>query len=229
MQVGLRGGGTRRRPKFRKLLKRGKHEQLHARQDADSFLLMKVTKELTFTQNVELDLSENPDLSNISPVFHTSLIKPYFPNPIKFTGREKTKLGSVDEKENRYEVERVMEYRSQPGTGLPQYKVRWKGYDYHQDEWVNDKDIDHSLKKDFWLNGNQGTTYRKRLVNKKMWQNGKGKSREETLRMIATERDRILNPPVTSHATIVKPPVRKLFYTDNTLAYDHVKKAYVMH
>jgi len=42
-----------------------------------------------------------------------------------------------------------MEYRSQPGTGLPQYKLRWKGYDYHQDEWVNDKDIDHSLKKDF--------------------------------------------------------------------------------
>jgi len=71
-----------------------------------------VTKELTFTQNVELDLSETPNLSNISPVFHTSLIKPYFPNPIKFTGREKTKLGPVDEKENRYEVERVMEYRS---------------------------------------------------------------------------------------------------------------------
>jgi len=94
----------------------------------------KVTKELTVTQNVELDLSENPDLSNISLVFHTCLIKPYFPNPIKFTGKEKTKPGPVDEKENRYEVERVMEYRSQSGTELPQYKVRWKGYDYHQDE-----------------------------------------------------------------------------------------------
>jgi len=188
----------------------------------------KVTKELTFTQNVKLDLSENPDLSNISPVFHTSFIKPYFPNPIKFTGREKTKLGPVDEKENRYEVERVMEYKSQPGTGLPQYKVRWKGYDYHQDEWVNDKDIDHLLKKKFWLNVNKGTTYSKRRVNKKMWQNGKGKSREETLRMIATERDRILNPPVTSHATIVKNPVKKLFYIDHNLGYDHDKKAYVM-
>jgi len=72
----------------------------------------KVTKELTVTQNIELDLSENPDLSNNSPVFHTSLTKPYFPNPIKFTDREKTKLGPVDEKKNRYEVERVMEYRS---------------------------------------------------------------------------------------------------------------------
>jgi len=60
----------------------------------------KVTKELTFTQNVELDLSENLDLSNISPVLHTSLIKPYFPNSIKFTGREKTKPGPVDKKEN---------------------------------------------------------------------------------------------------------------------------------
>jgi len=42
-----------------------------------------------------------------------------------------------------------MEYRSQAGNGLPHYKFRWKGYDYHQDEWVNDKDIEHSLKKDF--------------------------------------------------------------------------------
>jgi len=62
-----------------------------------------------------------------------------------------------------------------------------------------------------------------------MWQNGKGKSKEETLRMIATERDRILNPPVTSHTTIVKNPVKKLFYSDNTFGYDYVKKAYVMH
>jgi len=47
--------------------------------------------------------------------------------------------------------------------------------------------------------------------------------------MIAIERDGILNPPVTSHATIVKAPVKKLFYIDNTLSYDHVKKAYIMH
>jgi len=85
------------------------------------------------------------------------------------------------------------------------------------------------LKKDFWLNGNKGTTYSKRPVNKKVWQNGKGKSREETLKMIAAERDRILNPPVTSHVTIDKPPVNKDFYIDNTLCYDHVSKAYVMH
>jgi len=90
------------------------------------------------------------------------------------------------------------------------------------------KYIDHSLKKEFWLNGNKGTTYSKRPANKKMWQNGKGKSMKETLRMIATERDRILNAPVTSHSTIVKPPVKKLFYIDNTLAYDHFRKAYIM-
>jgi len=62
-----------------------------------------------------------------------------------------------------------------------------------------------------------------------MWQNGKGKSRGETFKMIATERERILNPPITSHATIVKPTVKKLFYIDYTFGYDHVKKAYVMH
>jgi len=62
-----------------------------------------------------------------------------------------------------------------------------------------------------------------------MWQNGKGKSREETLKMIAAESDRILNVPITSRPTIVKNPVKKLFYIDNTLCYDDVKKAYVMH
>jgi len=61
-----------------------------------------------------------------------------------------------------------------------------------------------------------------------MWQNGKGESREQTLRMIAAERDRILNPPVTSRATCVKPPVKKLFYINNSFGYDNVKKAYVM-
>jgi len=44
-----------------------------------------------------------------------------------------------------------------------------------------------------------------------MWQIGEGKSRKETLKMIAIERDRILNPPVTSHATIVKPSDKKPF------------------
>jgi len=47
--------------------------------------------------------------------------------------------------------------------------------------------------------------------------------------MITTERDRILNSSVTSHTTIVKPPVRKLFYIDNTCGHDHVKEAYVLH
>jgi len=104
----------------------------------------------------------------MSPVFYTSLIKPYFPNPIKFTGREKTKPGPIDEKENSYKVEKVMEYRSQPGTGLPQFKVRWKGYNYYQDDWINDKDIEDSLKKDICRNGNKSTTYSKRHVNKMM-------------------------------------------------------------
>jgi len=47
--------------------------------------------------------------------------------------------------------------------------------------------------------------------------------------MIAAEKDRILNPPVTSDATIVKTPIKKLFNIDNTFGYDHIKKAYVMH
>jgi len=51
--------------------------------------LFKVINELIFTQNVELDLLENHDLSNISPVFNISLIKQYFPNPIRLRGEKK--------------------------------------------------------------------------------------------------------------------------------------------
>jgi len=47
--------------------------------------------------------------------------------------------------------------------------------------------------------------------------------------MIAAERDRIFNLPVLSYATIVKTTTKNLFYIDNTLAYNQVKKPYVMH
>jgi len=68
-----------------------------------------VSKELIFTQNWKTYLSENLELLNISSVFHTSLSKPYFPNPIRFIGREKTMLGPIDKKDIRYKIERVME------------------------------------------------------------------------------------------------------------------------
>jgi len=47
--------------------------------------------------------------------------------------------------------------------------------------------------------------------------------------MITTKRNRIFNHPVTSHATIVKPPFKKLFYIDNTFGYEYVRKAYVIY
>jgi len=62
-----------------------------------------------------------------------------------------------------------------------------------------------------------------------MWQNRKGKGNVETLRMIAAERDRILNPTNTSQATFVKSLVKKLIFIDNSFGYDHVKKVVVMH
>jgi len=62
-----------------------------------------------------------------------------------------------------------------------------------------------------------------------MWQNSKGKCREETLNMITTERQRIINTTITSYTTIMKPPVKKLIYIENTFSYNHMKKAYIIH
>jgi len=75
-------------------------------------------------QTYTLDLSDYPKLSKITPTFHTSLIKPYQPNnDNKFPTRKLEQLGPV--KEGRYEVEKVVEFRTEPRTGKRQYRVSW--------------------------------------------------------------------------------------------------------
>ena len=112
---------------------------------------------------------------------------------------------------------------------LPNTQIREKGYNYHQGEWANDKEINHSWKKYFQLNGNKSTTFSKRPVKEKLGQNGRAKRREETLRVLAAERDWILNSPTISHTTIVNPSIKKPIYIDNVLGYNHGKKSYIMH
>jgi len=91
-----------------------------------------VTKANNTRQTYTLDLLDYPELSKIIPTFHTSLIKPYQPNDDnKFPTRKLEQPGPV--REGRYEVEKVVEFRTKPKTRKRQYKVRWKGYNKSKD------------------------------------------------------------------------------------------------
>ena len=66
--------------------------------------------------NVKLDISDFPELSNICNKFHNSLLKPFKPNDNNpFTEWNLKRPGPVED--DRWEVENVLEFKSQQKTG----------------------------------------------------------------------------------------------------------------
>jgi len=60
-------------------------------------------------------------------------MKPYVENnSMDLPGRDEEPRGEVTE--GRWEVERVLEFRTAPHTSKSQYLVRWKGYRSDDDE-----------------------------------------------------------------------------------------------
>ena len=139
--------------------------------------------------NYTLDFLEHPDLQLLYNNFHILVLKPYYRNdPTKFPNREASKPPPVQD--DRYTVSKVLEFRTRPGTGAREYKVRWEGYGPEYDEWVSALDIDSDLLENYWMYGVQQATLSKRPVGNKAW--GKKKIREETFRMIREERERVV-------------------------------------
>ena len=80
-----------------------------------------------WTQNITLDFSDYPDLQKITNQFNTSLIAPFYTNSDKlFPGRTLPQPGPVTGE--KYEVEKLLEFRSQPKTNKLQYLVKWEGW-----------------------------------------------------------------------------------------------------
>jgi transposase InsO family protein len=97
------------------------------------------------TQAYKLTLPTNLP---VHPVFHTSLLRPYkhrtgeptpLPGPVE--------LDDGDETASRYEVETLIGKRRR--NRQIQYLVKWKGWPSEYNEWVQDKNIDESLVKQF--------------------------------------------------------------------------------
>jgi len=91
--------------------------------------------------------------------------------------------------EGRWEVERVLEFRTASCTGKSQYLVRWKGYGSDDDEWINFEDISLEIVQDFWTGGNYANTFKQRRSSKK---HKKLYTRETPKSIVQTERDRVL-------------------------------------
>ena len=74
-------------------------------------------------RNYSLNFSTEPSLNLIYDTFHVNKLKSYIPNNDKeFPGHKLEKPGPVED--DRWEVEKVLEFRLAPRTGERQYKVR---------------------------------------------------------------------------------------------------------
>ena len=90
--------------------------------------------------NYSLDLLSDPSLNLIYNTFHISKVKPCVnDNLILFSQGQLEKPGAVAE--DRYEVEKVIEYRKAAWTSVLQYKVCWLGYSLKDDQWIDAEDI----------------------------------------------------------------------------------------
>ena len=99
-------------------------------------------------QNVTVDFTDLPDLIHISNKLHTSLLKPFIRNDdIHFPQRQLHRPGPVEE--DRWQVEKVLHFRSQPKTGKLQCKVQEKAWPTKYNQWLFTVDIDEDLIQQF--------------------------------------------------------------------------------
>ena len=140
-------------------------------------------------QNYMRDLNIATGLEGIHNVFHVELLESFKDNnSLKFPNREQPQPGPVTG--DRWEVEKILEFRMQTSTKKPQYTVRWMGYTHDQDPWVPAKDIDSEILCKLWategnieeVNNSQGST-------------------EDRLQLIQNKRNRAFNEHMMSALT----------------------------
>jgi len=162
--------------------------------------------------NYTLDLSTDSRLSLSHNTFHISKIKPYVENDsTNFPGHHEEQPDEVTE--GRWEVERVLEFRTTPPTGKSQYLVLWKGYGSNNDEWLNFEDLSLESVQDFWTSGNHSNTFKQQRSYKK---HKKHQTQETPKSIVQTEWDRVLalspeDQDLTSAATNLAEDIYNVF------------------
>lgn len=92
-----------------------------------------------------------PELMNIVPTFHASLLQPYVENDDElFPSRTLAMPGPIvtEDGEEEYFVERIVDERKR-GCGM-QYLVRWVGYGPEHDLWRPGREMKDTVALDDW-------------------------------------------------------------------------------
>ena len=83
---------------------------------------------------------ELPTQWSIHPVFHTDLLTPYRETPTHGRNYQRPPLELVD-REEEYEVEKILDQWQFSRRRKLQYLVKWKGYSDSENQWVDSTDV----------------------------------------------------------------------------------------
>ena len=112
-------------------------------------------------------------------------------------------------KDDRYEVEKAVNFIFSHSGRAPLYQIRWKGYLPSNDQWIHADEIDDDIKFRFWQEEDLKPTFQRRRCHR--GRPGPAK-RSETLSEIQGERDKVMQSMIrTSAVRFEEPLVDQLF------------------
>jgi hypothetical protein len=80
----------------------------------------------------------------IHPVFHNSLLKPYYKTREHGPNHEKPAPEIVNGEEEHYEIESILMARPTRNRKSTQYLIKWKGYPASENSWLPEKELTHA-------------------------------------------------------------------------------------
>jgi hypothetical protein len=88
--------------------------------------------------NCKLEL---PSYIKIHPVFHNSLLKPYYETKEHGLNYEKPASEIVNNKEGHYKIESILMAQPTQNKRSMQYLIKWKGYLASENSWLPEKEL----------------------------------------------------------------------------------------
>ena len=153
--------------------------------------------------NYTLDLSSNFDLRQIHNTSHISLLELYRENNQEaFPLRHHAKPGPV--KDDRYEVEKAVNFKFSHPARDALYQIRWQGYFPCDDQWIHADEMDEEVKFRFWQEENLKPTFQGSRCHR--GRTGPRK-RRETLSEIQAEREKVMQTIMRTSAVRFKEPL----------------------